>query len=205
QIKSLTRQVFGPLPTCVYRTQPDFAAAANYQDLWWASPAGSESGWGVNLTHQGDTIFATWFTYDHDRTPMWLVATAPKIAPRAYAGTLYRLTGPPFNAAPVPPIGSPGGAVGLRPDAHFAHDRGRHRARHGRNPRCRQAVVIGPIRRSARAAQHEHDLPELRGVAAHDRSAECRLRPENAVDAAAGAGVAHRCPARCDEAPRAGR
>ncbi len=112
QTKSLTRQVFGPLPTCVYGAQPDFAAATNYQDLWWASPPGSESGWGVNLTHQGDTIFATWFTYDHDRTPMWLVATAPKTASRTYAGTLYRLTGPPFNAVPFPPIGSPGAATG---------------------------------------------------------------------------------------------
>ena len=44
--KSLTRQVFGRLPTCVYGAQPDFAAATNYQDLWWASPPGSESGWG---------------------------------------------------------------------------------------------------------------------------------------------------------------
>jgi hypothetical protein len=112
QTKSLTRQVFGPLPTCVYGAQPDFAAATNYQDLWWASPPGSESGWGVNLTHQGDTIFATWFTLDHDGTPMWLVATAPKTAPHTYAGTLYRLTGPPFNAVPFPPIGSPGGATG---------------------------------------------------------------------------------------------
>ncbi|MGC1818702.1 MAG: S8 family peptidase, partial [Casimicrobiaceae bacterium] len=40
------------------------AAAPNYQGLWWASPAGSESGWGINFAHQGDVIFATWFTYD---------------------------------------------------------------------------------------------------------------------------------------------
>ena len=112
QAKTLTRQVFGPLPTCVYSAQPNFAAATNYQDLWWAAPAGSESGWGVNLTHQGDTIFATWFTYDHDRTPMWLVATAQKTGPGVYMGTLYRLTGPPFSSVPFPPIGNPGGAVG---------------------------------------------------------------------------------------------
>ena len=37
---------------------------ANYEGLWWANPAGSESGWGINFAHQGDTIFATWFTYD---------------------------------------------------------------------------------------------------------------------------------------------
>lgn len=39
---------------------------ANYQGLWWNSPAGSESGWGVNFAHQGDTIFASWFTYNLD-------------------------------------------------------------------------------------------------------------------------------------------
>jgi serine protease len=111
QTKSITRQVFGPLPSCVYGAQPNFAAAANYQDLWWAAPGGSQAGWGVNLTHQGDTVFATWFTYDLDGTPMWLVATAPKTAPGVYTGALYRLTGPPFNAVPFPAMGSPGGAV----------------------------------------------------------------------------------------------
>jgi serine protease len=112
QTKSLTRQIFGPVPICVYGPQPNFAAATNYQDLWWATPGGSESGWGVNLTHQGDTIFVTWFTYDHDGTPMWLVATALKTAPGIYRGTLYQLTGPPFSVVPFPPMGSPGGAIG---------------------------------------------------------------------------------------------
>ena len=128
QTKTVTRQVFGTLPTCTYSAQPNFASATNYQDLWWAVPAGSEAGWGVNLTHQGDTIFASWFTFDHDRTPMWLVATAPRTAPGTYIGTLYRLTGPPFNAVPFPPLGSPGGpGRASRPGG----DRG------GRGPRAR--------------------------------------------------------------------
>ena len=100
QTKVITREVFGPLPTCTYSAQNNAAAATNYQDLWWKSPAGSESGWGINLTHQGDTIFATWFTYDHDNSPMWLVATANKIGDRTYSGDLYRTTGPAFNAVP---------------------------------------------------------------------------------------------------------
>jgi serine protease len=112
QTKTVTRQAFGTLPTCTYSAQPNLALATNYQDLWWATPGGSESGWGVNLTHQGDTIFASWFTFDHDRTPMWLVVSAPKTAPGTYSGTLYRLTGPAFNAVPFPPLGSPGGATG---------------------------------------------------------------------------------------------
>jgi hypothetical protein len=102
QTKAITRQVFGTLPACATATG-SLAAAPNYQDLWWATPAGSESGWGINLTHQDDTIFATWFTYDLDHTPMWLVVTATKSAPGVYTGTLYRTTGPPFNAIPFNP------------------------------------------------------------------------------------------------------
>ena len=102
QTKAITRQAFGPLPGCA-TASGSLAAATNYQDLWWAAPAGSESGWGINFTHQGDIIFATWFTYDLDRAPMWLVATAPKTAPGVYSGTLYRTTGPAYNAVPFNP------------------------------------------------------------------------------------------------------
>jgi len=103
QAKNVTRQVFGPLPTCTSGAGVNLAAASNYTGLWWAAPAGTESGWGVNFAHEGDTIFATWFTYDTDGTPMWLVATAGKTAPGTYTGTLYRTTGPAFNAVPFNP------------------------------------------------------------------------------------------------------
>jgi hypothetical protein len=103
QTKPITRQVFGQLPTCTFGLLTDLTLAYNYQDLWWAAPAGSESGWGVNLTHQSDTIFATWFTYNTDRTPLWLSATAPKTAAGVYSGTLYQTTGPPFNSVPFKP------------------------------------------------------------------------------------------------------
>ena len=103
QTKSVTRQVFGPLPTCTFGGQPNLALATNYQDLWYAAPAASESGWGVNLTHQGDTIFATWFTYDVDGTPMWLSATLGKVGAAAYTGALMRTSGPAFNAVPFNP------------------------------------------------------------------------------------------------------
>ena len=112
QTKSITRQVFGQLPTCTFGILTDLTLAYNYQDLWWAAPAGVESGWGVNLTHQGDTIFATWFTYDLDRTPLWLFVTAPKTDPGVYSGTLYRTTGPPFNSVPFDPTKVAGTSVG---------------------------------------------------------------------------------------------
>ena len=103
QTKNLTRQIFGTLPTCTFGLLSDLTQAYNYQDLWWGAPAGTQSGWGVNLTHQGDTIFATWFTYDTDGSPLWLAATAPKTAAGTYTGDLYRTTGPAFSAVPFSP------------------------------------------------------------------------------------------------------
>ncbi|HET9763327.1 MAG TPA: hypothetical protein VFR50_07415 [Casimicrobiaceae bacterium] len=114
QNKAITREVFGPLPSCAAAaSSASLAAATNYQDLWWAVPAGSESGWGINLNHEGDVIFATWFTYDLDGSPMWLVVTANKTAPGVYTGTLYRTTGPAFNSVPFNPGGVVPTAVGL--------------------------------------------------------------------------------------------
>jgi hypothetical protein len=112
QVKNITRQVFGPLPTCTFSLPLDLTQATNYQDLWWASPSGSESGWGVNLAHEGDTIFATWFTYAADRSPMWLVVTAGKTAAGTYSGTFYQTTGPPFNVLPFDPSQVVATAVG---------------------------------------------------------------------------------------------
>jgi len=101
QTKAITKQLFGAAPTCAYGASPSLLALANnYQDLWWAAPGGSESGWGVNLTHQGNTIFATWFTYDGDGSPLWLSAIASKQPTGIYSGPLYRTTGPAFSAVP---------------------------------------------------------------------------------------------------------
>ena len=79
-------------------------AKDNYQGLWWNSPAGSESGWGVNLAHQGDTLFASWFTYDADGSGLWLVmSNGTKTGEATYSGTLSRHTGPWFHAVPWDP------------------------------------------------------------------------------------------------------
>jgi len=112
QTKVITRQVFGTLPICGFGIQPNLSATYNYQDLWWKSPAGSESGWGINLTHQGNIIFATWFTYDLDSAPLWLVATAPNVGPGTYSGTVYVTSGPAFNSVPFNPLNVTATAVG---------------------------------------------------------------------------------------------
>jgi hypothetical protein len=97
QAKAIIREQFGPLPTCTYGGG-SLTTAKNYQDLWWAKPAASESGWGINLNHEGDTIFATWFTYDLDHAPLWLVVTAPRQSASVYIGDLYQTSGARFDA-----------------------------------------------------------------------------------------------------------
>ncbi len=108
QAKAIVPQVFGTLPTCTWGAEPNLALATNYTDLWWNA---GESGWGVNFTHQGDVIFATWFTYDAAGKPWWLIALLEKTAGGAYAGPVSTVAGPPFNAEPFPPGGSAGGAI----------------------------------------------------------------------------------------------
>ncbi len=101
QAKSISRYDLGtgPQPTCTYSaTTPNFPAATNYQDLWWVAN-GAEDGWGINFAHQGNTVFATWYTYDVDGTPLWLSVLAPPGATgNVYTGTLYRTSGPRFDA-----------------------------------------------------------------------------------------------------------
>jgi hypothetical protein len=92
---------------------PPQAVFGNFQGLWWASPPGSESGWGVNLNHQATTIFVTWFTFGEDGKPVWFVVATSKAAANVYTGTLYRMvSGPPFSAVPFDPALVSGNAVG---------------------------------------------------------------------------------------------
>ena len=79
------------------------AAALNYGGLWWNAPAESESGWGINFAHQGDVIFATWFTYDTTGKAWWLAMQANRTATGVYAGTIFATHGPAFNAVPFDP------------------------------------------------------------------------------------------------------
>jgi hypothetical protein len=101
--KPLAKQVFAsPEPYCTWTSAP--AAIANYTDLWWASPAGSESGWGLNIEHQGDILFITWFTYDGGGQPMWFVGSdLEKTGNATYSGALYTTAGPPLAAQPWDP------------------------------------------------------------------------------------------------------
>ncbi len=97
QSKAITRQSFGPVPVCVFGGLADLAAAGNFTDLWWNA---LEPGWGVNFSHQGDIVFATWFTYDAAGKPWWLIAELRKTGSGIYAGNVSTVAGPPFDSTP---------------------------------------------------------------------------------------------------------
>lgn len=111
--KAVERQAFAaPIPLCV-AVAGSRAAEENYQDLWW-NPA--ESGWGINLTHQGSKIFATLFTYGEAERGMWFVASDLALqSDGSFSGPLYATTGPAYDASPWLPIGfAQVGAMTLR-------------------------------------------------------------------------------------------
>ena len=55
------------------------------------------------MTHYGDTIFATWFTFGADGKPLWLVVSAPKVDAGRYSGKLFTGFGPKFDAPAFDP------------------------------------------------------------------------------------------------------
>jgi len=103
QVKTLARFLFAaPVPACTFNGTLAATQAINYQDMW-AVPNLAEAGWGINFTHQGNIIFASWFTYDPGGYAVWLTAALAKTTARTYAGALDMTTGPPFNSVPFDP------------------------------------------------------------------------------------------------------
>ncbi len=102
QSKAITRFVLDgstAQPACTYANAPNLAAATNFQDLWWAP---SEPGWGINFAHQGNTIYATWYTYDAkaagSNAPLWLSALVSRQGTsNVFTGQLVRSAGPRFD------------------------------------------------------------------------------------------------------------
>ncbi len=73
------------------------ASGVNRSDMWW-TPA--EPGSGLNITHQFQTIFAAWNTYDAGGKPAWYVLPGGSwLGPNTYSGTLYRTVSTPSGTA----------------------------------------------------------------------------------------------------------
>jgi hypothetical protein len=96
--KPVVRQAFAsPMPVCALGGVP--GSQLFVQGLWYASQ-GSEAGWGLNVAHQGDVLFLTWFTYDTNGRGMWVVGPDfRRTSDGAFTGAFYRTSGPAFNAA----------------------------------------------------------------------------------------------------------
>mgnify|MGYP002783572387 CR=1 FL=1 len=100
---------FSRPPICRFATGSR-DGGANRSDIWW-NPR--QSGWGLNLAEQGNTLVVAWYTYAADRQPIWLLATLTRDASGAFAGSLRRpTTGTPFGqingtpaAADLPVVG----------------------------------------------------------------------------------------------------
>ena len=89
--KWLTRLNFQANPPSCTAVAGSRASATNYQDLWWND---KESGWGMHVSHEGDVIFAAWYTYAPDQKPLWHVASAMrKQMDGSYVGSVYEVTG----------------------------------------------------------------------------------------------------------------
>jgi hypothetical protein len=86
--KTLSRFQFGVRGT----------AAPTYYGIWWGGP--EQNGWGINIVQQGETIFATWFTYGGDGEPLWYsMSDGRRTSDGHYSGTLYRTTGAQWAGA----------------------------------------------------------------------------------------------------------
>lgn len=97
--KSIIREIFSSPTTCGWSAF-DRSYANNFQDLWFKA---SEPGWGMNITHQGNIIFVTLFTYAPDGRAVWYSMSSDVRNGSNYSGSLYRSTGPVFNAVPWTP------------------------------------------------------------------------------------------------------
>lgn len=64
---------------------------------------GAESGWGLSVYHQGDTLFASLFVYGVDGQPTWYSASGLTGGPTVYSGSLIEATGPYLGASSFDP------------------------------------------------------------------------------------------------------
>ena len=93
--KQLTRLNFKTAPACSWSFF-DRSFESNVTDIWWND---SEPGWGINLVHQQNTVFATLFTYGADRRDLWMLMSDGSVdSGDRVTGDLYRTRGPRFDS-----------------------------------------------------------------------------------------------------------
>lgn len=88
---------------------------SDLSDLWWNE---AEAGWGVNVNHQREVVFLTFFVYGADGRGTWYTGQASHVGQDSrgaliFTGGMYTFSGPsngtPFNPASV--VGRSAGTV----------------------------------------------------------------------------------------------
>lgn len=106
ETRAIQRQPFGNGP----------AVTGSFGDLWWNA---AESGWGLSVHQQGQTLFGVWYSYAADGSANWYVMPGGAwTSGDTFTGTLYRTSaggaffGATFDAASV--ARTPAGRLTLR-------------------------------------------------------------------------------------------
>lgn len=115
------------VPVCTLQapTKNGFRTAlTNFTDHWWGGV--NASGWGLQISHQGNQLFAGWYSYNPQGTATWLTAQGTQDAnnARRFTGKLYRVDpGTPFPTVngPVNPA-----SVALAGDFELNFSDGEH-------------------------------------------------------------------------------
>ncbi len=101
---NLAPQDFGAadqIPVCSLQTLTGTAPRAgltNYTDHWWGG--GNASGWGVQISHQGNQVFAGWYTYNAQGKASWMTlqGTQDTANAKRFTGSVYSVNpGIPFS------------------------------------------------------------------------------------------------------------
>ena len=83
----------------------------DFTDLWWGG--GSENGWGLNVIHQNNIIFATLYVYNQDGTPRFFSGSETRATgTNSFSGPLYDTRGTYFGTVPYNAGAFTGTAVG---------------------------------------------------------------------------------------------
>ena len=82
------------------------AGLTNYTDHWWGGT--NASGWGVQISHQGNQVFAGWYSYSPAGKATWLTLQGVQDSnnTRRFTGSIYQIaSGTPFPqiTGPIPP------------------------------------------------------------------------------------------------------
>ncbi len=99
-IRSLRLLAFAAALACTLPAR----AATDYTDIWWTA-GGVESGWGINLAQNGNSIFATFYVYTTSGVPVWYTALLTRTFGETFSGQVYASSGGAWFGSPtwVPP------------------------------------------------------------------------------------------------------